>query len=171
MLDHEHCVRCGCFMPLPRHSYWCANCTPACVVCGGTQPSRRRSSLFCSDDCARQWKRKGELPRGRPIPQPTNDEVARFNRKVDASGACWVWTGAHGRNGYGQAVVQGHTYKAHRVAWTIAHGPIPEGLCVCHACDNRRCVRPDHLWLGTHQENQEDKIRKGRQKQHKHDAV
>ena len=60
-------------------------------------------------------------------------------------------------------IAQGANYKWSRVFWTFVRGPIPAGMCVCHACDNPRCVEVDHLWLGTTQDNQQDAIRKGRQ--------
>jgi hypothetical protein len=92
----------------------------------------------------------------------------RFWSKVDKSpghgpnGECWIWTASTFDNGYGQLKVRGKNRKAHRLAYEIQAGPIPEGLSVCHHCDNRPCIRLDHLFLGTPKENEQDKIAKGR---------
>lgn len=96
------------------------------------------------------------------IPQLTAEEIVRFTRRIDRTDGCWVWKGCK-KNRYGIFVVQGKQYRTHRLAWTIAYGPIPNNLCVCHHCDNPACVRPTHLFLGTNQDNMDDKIRKGRQ--------
>lgn len=71
---------------------------------------------------------------------------------------CIVWTGTRVRSGYG--LYRGR--RAHRVAYELAYGPIPPGLEVMHRCDNRPCVRPEHLWAGTHADNMRDKVAKGR---------
>lgn len=89
--------------------------------------------------------------------------IERFESRIDKSGDCWIWQGRARQGGYGYLGWCGENERAHRVAWMIAHGPIPNGLCVCHTCDNPLCVRPSHLWLGTQLENNEDKVRKGRQ--------
>jgi hypothetical protein len=90
--------------------------------------------------------------------------LARFWSKVakgEGSG-CWLWT-AGSRQGYGQfGVAAGRVVDAHRISWELANGPIPAGLFVCHTCDVRICVRPDHLFLGTHSDNMQDMHRKGR---------
>ena len=76
---------------------------------------------------------------------------------------CWEWTGCLNRNGYGHMRGHGNPLLAHRASWLIARGPIPGGADVLHSCDNRRCVNPAHLWLGTHQDNMADMVAKGRQ--------
>lgn len=87
----------------------------------------------------------------------------RFARHVRVSDGCWEWTGGRDRpGGYGHFTLKGQRHKAHRVAWLIAHGPVPEGLSVMHTCDNPGCVRVDHLLVGTHQENMDDRTAKGR---------
>ena len=80
---------------------------------------------------------------------------------------CWLWHGARDpKNGYGNFGIEGghngRTEKAHRAAWLLLVGPIPDGLFVLHKCDNPPCVNPAHLFLGTHQDNMDDKIEKGR---------
>lgn len=74
---------------------------------------------------------------------------------------CWLWNGAT-KNGYGYTTLFGVTMNAHRAAYLIAVGPIPNGLDVCHRCDVRLCIRPDHLFTGTRKENMEDCVSKGR---------
>lgn len=88
-------------------------------------------------------------------------EEALFWSHVDKSGECWVWTANRAR-GYGRVKVRRLSVSAHRLAWVLAFGPIPDGLLVLHRCDNPPCVNPDHLWLGTHGDNQRDKWAKGR---------
>lgn len=76
---------------------------------------------------------------------------------------CWLWLGKPGDDGYGRFCWDSATEKAHRAAWVLANGPIPDGLCVLHECDVRACVRPDHLFLGTRGDNARDMASKGRQ--------
>ena len=86
----------------------------------------------------------------------------RLLRKVDKTGDCWVWTGGTFSDGYGNIGDSRGAQKAHRVAYELYVGPIPEGLVVMHSCDNRRCVNPVHLSVGTHTENIKDRDTKGR---------
>lgn len=81
--------------------------------------------------------------------------------KLTESG-CLEWDRAIFHSGYGQLTVNYKTTLAHRYAWLLLKGEIPEGMHVCHKCDNRRCCNVEHLFLGTHSDNMQDKVRKGR---------
>jgi hypothetical protein len=82
----------------------------------------------------------------------------------EPNSGCWIWLGCtRGSHGYGGIKVNGRTIPAHRYPWELHRGPIPVGLFVLHRCDNPARVNPDHLFLGTHQDNEDDKVRKGRQ--------
>ena len=87
---------------------------------------------------------------------------SRFWAKVDTSGGCWKWMASTDRKGYGHISYRSQLLQAHRVSYIMVYGPIPDGLCVLHKCDNPGCVNPDHLFLGTHKDNSDDKISKGR---------
>lgn len=89
----------------------------------------------------------------------------RFWRFVERTESCWLWTGTKLRAGYGSLSVSNAPpvrALAHRLSWQIHHGEIPDGMHVLHRCDNPSCVRPDHLFLGTHRDNMLDKVSKGR---------
>ena len=99
----------------------------------------------------RFWRR---VDRRGPAPPP--------HPELGDLGPCWLWTGPHDRDGYGAAPRTGGEVRAHRVSWVLAHGPIPPGRWVLHACDVPACVNPAHLFLGDHTVNMRDRSAKGR---------
>ena len=139
---------------------------PTCSV-----PACERQTFYRSEWCRRhrdRWLDHGTLEKrphrlsGRAVRGPL---APRFWAKVDKSGDCWEWRGGmHRIHGYGSVWVaeRGGMVHAHRVAWQLTNGEIPKGLHVLHRCDNRIYVRPDHLFLGTHQDNMRDMRLKGR---------
>lgn len=88
----------------------------------------------------------------------------RFDEKWEAvtESGCWIWTAGLDSRGYGKFRLPDKQMKAHRQAYILYKGAIPEGMIVCHTCDVPTCVNPDHLFLGTHKDNMQDKLRKGR---------
>jgi hypothetical protein len=86
----------------------------------------------------------------------------RFWEKiVKEENGCWTWTGTKS-GGYGALYRSGKTVKTHRFSYELHKGNIPSGICVCHSCDNPCCCNPDHLFLGTFKENNQDRAKKGR---------
>ena len=95
------------------------------------------------------------------------DVIARLNARIkhDPDAGCLTWTGYRNPKGYGTINVAGTPVYAHRLSWENANGPIPEGKCILHKCDNPPCCNPDHLFLGTRAENNADMVAKGRARQ------
>ena len=90
------------------------------------------------------------------------DAAPRFWTKVEKTAACWLWRGAVGTHGYGVIGLGGHaTITAHRFSWALHKGKIQDGRWILHRCDNRRCVNPNHLYLGTVRENVRDMMERG----------
>lgn len=105
---------------------------------------------------------------------PPEERIRRLTTIDDATG-CWNWSSTT-RNGYGRLIVGSRTdgsrrsVSAHRFAYQALVGPIPDGMEVCHRCDNRRCCNPAHLFVGTRQDNIDDREAKGRNRPPKGEA-
>ena len=133
-------------VPPPRH----------CVVCKRAMPAtafRRRQKAY-NTRCRECEAANRKSPKGGLVGQ-------RFWGFVNKTEGCWLWVGANNER-YGLFSCFGRVMKAHRASWHLFVGPIPPGLHVLHKCDNPLCVRPDHLFLGTHVDNMADMARKGR---------
>lgn len=134
---------------------------PICSVPGCGKPHKAKG--YCNTHHCRLFfygrLDEGERPRGTP--------EERFWPKVQKAEGCWEWIGSKRPNGYGrfQAGARGSSQlSAHRFSYELHKGRIPDGLLVMHTCDNRSCVNPDHLKLGTPLDNMQDMHAKGRAK-------
>ncbi|MCH8067616.1 MAG: HNH endonuclease [Nanoarchaeota archaeon] len=96
------------------------------------------------------------------IPKLNEYQKTNFFSKVDKSKDCWEWQARRSPDGYGEVGLNHKRYLAHRVSYSISNGYIPQGMFVCHKCDNPPCVNPDHLFLGTADDNMKDMVSKGR---------
>lgn len=98
--------------------------------------------------------------------QPMNRDagLARVMARTIAKDGCLEWQGAHNQRGYGLLLHEGKRWVASRLVWACTNGPIPEGLFVCHSCDNPPCCNPAHLFLGTAKDNVRDMMAKGRRR-------
>src|SRR3990167_11374075 len=93
----------------------------------------------------------------------TEKQKKRLFSKIKKDKGCWNWNAGLFQNGYGSISINDKTYKVSRVMYELSFGKIPKGMLVCHRCDNKKCINPKHLFLGTHKENMLDMVKKGRQ--------
>jgi len=138
----------------------------ACKECGDVFRPRQDSHhgqrvSYCSIKCARIRQGKDRL-------LSLDQDIARFWSRVDKTpglgpkGECWEWRGQLSTHGYGQAPFQGRRVAAHRLAYELVKGPLPDGLCACHSCDNPPCCNPECLFPGSVAQNNADMAAKGR---------
>jgi hypothetical protein len=126
-----------------------------CLHCGNAFGPAPADQRYCSRACF--FRQRGANP------------LARFWSLVNKHSGlfwngseCWMWIGGTDAGGYGSIQIDKRHWRAHRFAYHLAHGPIPDGLCVCHHCDRPGCVRDEHHFLGTNAENTQDRVEKGR---------
>lgn len=155
----KYCSR-SCANAAQRARYEAARPIRICTTCATpfTRPAwafKGRQGLYCGPTC-RNKARTGR--------EKSKSLAERFWLKVTKTDKCWTWIGNHDSKGYGRIYdLRTRTKRlAHRVSWELANGLIPEGMAVCHHCDNPPCVRPEHLFLGTLDDNNKDRAAKGR---------
>lgn len=131
----------------------------------------RRENLFLVHhgewqvgDSSRSHIAKNNRSRSRNDSRERKSEHERFWMYVgkNSNTDCWEWTGSKTLTGYGHLNINAKSIYAHRISYELFNGPIPDGLCVCHSCDNPGCVNPSHLWVGTMADNMHDRDAKGR---------
>ncbi len=142
-----------------------------CEKCGNKFPFYKNKGRplprFCSNKCRGHT---GFRPGAPLLISEMSDEEKferlkkSFEKHVIRKEGCWDWKGPISNNGYPVMSCRRGIGpdRGHKASYVIHKGPVPQFMHVCHTCDNRRCTNPDHLWIGTHKENNDDKMRKGR---------
>jgi HNH endonuclease len=167
-----NCKTCGKQVPSKPyrtdHFYCSMNCRHSkvehiCQECGikflvHSYRDKQGTGNFCSQSCLGKHNCRERYKDRLPL-------IERFWSKVNKTDTCWLWTGGKNGAGYGLIILDNSkegSMLAHRLSWEIHNEPISDGLCALHKCDNPSCVNPYHLFLGTHQDNSDDKVAKGR---------
>ncbi len=124
---------------------------------------------FCQCGCGQRtpiaWRNRAERCwiKGQPLRWGARHKsLSPIECLLDTTTGCWIWQKGKSTHGYGVKVIDGRKDYAHRHYYEMAYGPIPEGMDVCHQCDNPSCVNPAHLFLGTAKDNALDMVSKGR---------
>jgi len=149
-----------------------------CIKCNEKFPfyqnKGRPVPRFCSHKCRLESGGSGAvcLPRHKISDMSEEEKLQRlkksFEKHVIRQEGCWGWKGPIAKGGYPVMSCRRAigSDRGHKASWIIHRGQIPKYMHVCHACDNPICTNPDHLWVGTHQQNNDDKMEKGRHKFH-----
>lgn len=145
---------------------WCEICKQDHHIKGNVRWCDR-SDLEIRFDAASKYIKKleaenSEWKKYKGISELIKAKDKIMNSYIVSDNGCWEWTGIISKHGYGQFHFGDCAANAHRVSYMVFKGPIKEKLLVCHSCDNRKCVNPDHLWLGTTKDNAQDCVKKGR---------
>lgn len=122
---------------------------------------KRGNGKFCSQSCSTSYR--NNISKTLNIHFPSAIYRFYFNISKDKHpNGCWIWTKNKNSQGYGKFSVNMKTVMAHRFSWELYYGKIESHILVCHKCDNPSCVNPEHLFLGNHKDNSQDRSKKGR---------